>query len=218
MTRLFANCEYPGRSRKLLPLVRSTVAGIILSSRGQYPVSECSVELIASGGGSTLPIGAEGWGESLSSRTVRVNGPSPHPVSHLAMRADPRASFAPIRSAHLTNFWHCGGPSFSFRTAAERRLGNEPSRVLAEDCASQGSGNADSQPNVRSSGGSGAGRPSPDDSGCVTAHPASWRASASYRPLRAVWAVCAWALRGSREITRSLPRSTSSAPAKGISE
>ena len=25
-------------------------------------------------------------------------------------------------------------------------------------------------------------------SGCVRAHPASWRASASYRPLRAVWA------------------------------
>jgi hypothetical protein len=24
------------------------------------------------------------------------------------------------RSAHLTNFWHCGGPSFSFRTGAER--------------------------------------------------------------------------------------------------
>ncbi len=122
------------------------------------------------------------------------------------------------RSAQLTNFWHCGGPSFSFRTSSERRPGNEPSRVLAEDCASQGSGNADSQLFVRSSGGSGAGRPSPGDSGCVNAHPASWRASASYRPLRAVWAVCAWALRGSREITRSLPRSTSSAPAKGISE
>ena len=89
------------------------------------------------------------------------------------------------RSAHLTNFWHCGGPHFSFRTGTERGPGNEPSRVLAENCASQGSGNADSQPNVRSSGGSGACRPSPGDSGCVTAHPASWRASASYRPLRA---------------------------------
>jgi len=120
------------------------------------------------------------------------------------------------RSPMLTNFWHCGGPSFSFRTGAERRPGNEPSTVLAEDCASKGSGNADSQLFVRSSGGSGARRPSPGDSGCVTAHPASWRASASYRPLRAVWAVGAWALRGSREITRSLPRSTSSAPAKGI--
>jgi hypothetical protein len=120
------------------------------------------------------------------------------------------------RSPMLTNFWHCGGPSFSFRTGAERRPGNEPSTVLAEDCASKGSGNADSQLFVRSSGGSGARRPSPGDSGCVPAHPASWRASASYRPLRAVWAVGAWALRGSREITRSLPRSTSSAPAKGI--
>jgi hypothetical protein len=120
------------------------------------------------------------------------------------------------RSPMLTNFWHCDGPYFSFRTAAERRPGNEPSTVLAEDCASKGSGNADSQLFVRSSGGSGARRPSPGDSGCVPAHPASWRASASYRPLRAVWAVGAWALRGSREITRSLPRSTSSAPAKGI--
>ena len=99
-------------------------------------------------------------------------------------------------SVHLTDFWHCGGPSFSFRTGPERRSGNEPSTVLAEDCASQGSGNADSQRNGWSSGGSGARRPSPGDSGCVTAHPASWRASASYRPLRAVWAVCAWALRG----------------------
>ena len=102
----------------------------------------------------------------------------------------------PTRSAHLTNFWHCGGLYFSFRTGTERGPGNEPSTVLAEDCASQGSGNADSQRNVRSSGGSGACRASPGDSGCVTAHPASWRASASYRPLRAVWAVCAWALRG----------------------
>jgi hypothetical protein len=93
------------------------------------------------------------------------------------------------RSVCLTNFWHCGGPYFSFRTGTERRPGNEPSTVLAEGCASKGSGNADSQPNGRSSGGSGACRPSPGDSGCVTAHPASWRASASYRPLRAVWAV-----------------------------
>ena len=118
----------------------------------------------------------------------------------------PREGKSRTRSPMLTNFWHCGGPSFSFRTGAERRPGNEPSTVLAEDCASKGSGNADSQLFVRSSGGSGARRPSPGDSGCVTAHPASWRASASYRPLRAVWAVGAWALRGSREITRSLPR------------
>src|SRR6266478_5888313 len=85
--------------------------------------------------------------------------------------------------------------------------------VLAEDWASQGSGNADSQPNVRSSGRGGQCRRSPSDSGCVAAHPASWRASASYLPLRAVWAVCAWALRGSREITRPLLRSKGSAPA-----
>ena len=119
------------------------------------------------------------------------------------------------RSARLTNFWHCGGPSFSFRTGPERRPGNEPSRVLAEDCASQGSGNADSQQNVRSSGGSGARRPSPGDSGCVTAHPASWRASASYRPLRAVWAFSP----GHSGVARDhqIPSAlASSAPAKGI--
>ncbi len=36
----------------------------------------------------------------------------------------------------------------------------------------------------------------PVNSGCVHAHPASWRASSAYRPLRAVWAFWAWALRG----------------------
>src|ERR1700694_4565345 len=68
--------------------------------------------------------------------------------------------------------------------------------VLDEDWASKGSGNADSQRKVRSSRESGQCRPSRSDSGCVPAHPADWRASASYLPLRAVWAVCAWALRG----------------------
>ena len=68
--------------------------------------------------------------------------------------------------------------------------------VLAEDAVPIGSGNADSQRKVRSSGWGGQGRRFLRDSGCVPAHPASWRASASYRPLRAVWAVCAWALRG----------------------
>ena len=110
-----------------------------------------------------------------------------------------------IRSVHLTIFWHCGLPAFSSRTASERAPGNEPSMVLAEDSASKGSGNADSQRKVWSPGWSGSRRAR--DSGCVAAHPASWRAAASYRPLRAVWALCAWALRGSREITRPLQRS-----------
>src|ERR1019366_1089292 len=96
----------------------------------------------------------------------------------------------------LTIFWHCGFRHFSFRTASERATGNEPSMVLVEDCASKGSGNADSQRKVWSSGWSGLRRAYACDSGCVAAHPASWRASASYLPLRAVWAVCAWALRG----------------------
>jgi hypothetical protein len=95
----------------------------------------------------------------------------------------------PIRSAHLTIFWHCGCGGFSFRKRLERMPGNEPSMVLAENALSKGSGNADSQRFVRGSWGSGHGRPSRCDSGCVRAHPASWRASASYRPLRAVWAV-----------------------------
>ena len=35
------------------------------------------------------------WGDGLStSNSVRVERPSPHPGTHLAMRADPRASFA----------------------------------------------------------------------------------------------------------------------------
>jgi hypothetical protein len=133
------------------------------------------------------------------------------------MRADPmarndfegagRPSMRPIRSSILTIFWHCGFGAFSSRTASERAAGNEPSIVLAEDSASKGSGNADSQLYVRCLGWSGSRRAHPRDSGCVAAHPASWRAAASYRPLRAVWAVCAWALRGSREIARPLQRS-----------
>jgi hypothetical protein len=107
-----------------------------------------------------------------------------------------RSGIGSIRSVNLTIFWHCGHRYFSFRTAWERLPGNEPSMVLAEDARPKGSGNADSQPNVRSSGESGQCRSSRCDSGCVLAHPASWRASASYRPLRAVWADCAWALRG----------------------
>jgi hypothetical protein len=61
-----------------------------------------------------------------------------------------RSAIGSIRSVHLTIFWHCGARHFSFRTAWERLPGNEPSMVLAEDARPKGSGNADSQPNVRS--------------------------------------------------------------------
>jgi hypothetical protein len=43
-----------------------------------------------------------------------------------------------IRSVHLTIFWHCGGPYFSFRTASDRAAGNQPSMVLAEDALPKG--------------------------------------------------------------------------------
>jgi len=122
--------------------------------------------------------------------------------------------FPAHRSAGLTIFWHCGHSPFSSRTTPARsrqrtvngfgrgfpRLARDQQkwtpvlRPIARRIDS-GSGNADSQRKVRSSGWSGRCRPCA--AGCVLAHPASWwRASASYRPLRAVWAVCAWALRG----------------------
>ena len=90
-----------------------------------------------------------------------------------------------------------GHPScLSFGIAAGRKIRLEQARNAVPATnrqwfwlriwSSKGSGNADSQRKVRSSGWSGQG--CPRDSGCVRAHPASWRASASYRPLRAVWA------------------------------
>jgi hypothetical protein len=106
---------------------------------------------------------------------------------------------------------HPSCPSFGIAAGRKIRLeqarnahpGNEPSMVLAEDLPSKGSGNADSQQDVRSSGWSGQG--CPRDFGCFRAHPPSWRA-ASYRPLRAVWAVCAWALRGFERDHQTLQR------------
>ena len=110
-------------------------------------------------------------------------------------------------STQLTIFWHCGFGHFSFRTSAgapswQRTVKRFGSRIgllkgLAMLIRSEKYG-------VQG----GAAVPVPQ------AIPAAslptllhWRASASYRPLRAVWAVCAWALRGSREITRPLQRS-----------
>jgi hypothetical protein len=114
--------------------------------------------------------------------------------------------FPALRSALLTIFWHCGYSPFSSRTAVARAPWQRTVNGFAREFPRlTGSGNADSQRKVRSSGWSGFSRPCA--SGCVRAHPASWRASASYRPLRAVWAVCAWALRGLRENTKTLQRS-----------
>jgi len=104
--------------------------------------------------------------------------------------------FSPGRSPRLTSFWHCGPRPFSFRTTPGRGPGNHPSTVLTEDSAVPPRvWHADSQREGWSSGWSGQG--CPFDFGCVAAcHPASRRASASYLPLRADWAACAWALRG----------------------
>ena len=101
------------------------------------------------------------------------------------------------RSAFLPLFWHCDVASFSSKTIAvaleatnRQRFGPRLESVI------QGSGNVDSQHEVRSSGRGGQHGSYPRESGCIAAHPADWRASASYLPLRAGWAVCAWALRG----------------------
>jgi hypothetical protein len=127
-------------------------------------------------------------------------------VSRTRCRTSGGISGAQKTSPLLTLLWHCGHWAFSSRTAGRGWPGNEPSTVLAEDSAPSGFGHADSRRKLRDFGWGGSGRPRPRDPGCVPADPASWRASASYRPLRAVWAVCAWALRGSREIEKTLQR------------
>ncbi len=98
-------------------------------------------------------------------------------------------SWEMVRSPLLTIFWHCGGLVFSFRTVGKASPGQPTVNGFVSRCGFKGSGNADSQRKVWSSGWSGRCRAYPRDSGCVHAHPAYWRASASYRPLRAVWAV-----------------------------
>src|SRR5665213_4577723 len=110
-------------------------------------------------------------------------------------------------------FWHCGLPYFSSKTLTEARFRQPTVNGFDRESGSKGSGNADSQRFVRSSGRSGHGRPYLRDSGCVRAHPDYWRASASYRPLRAVWAVCAWALRGYARSKNPSRARTGSAPA-----
>ena len=56
-------------------------------------------------------------------------------LGHPPARVTPSGFRRPIRSPILTIFWHCSSPHFSSRTGPERRPGNEPSMVLAEDLA-----------------------------------------------------------------------------------
>jgi hypothetical protein len=98
-------------------------------------------------------------------------------------------SWAMIRSTRLTIFWHCGRLVFSFRTVGKACPGQPTVNGFTPGYRLKGSGNADSQRKVGSSGWSGRRRAYPRDSGCVRAHTPYWRDSASYRPLRAVWAV-----------------------------
>ena len=124
------------------------------------------------------------------------------PIGSLRRRLPPRRRAAVagrgldfIRSVQLTIFWRCGCCRFSSRNVAGRGPGNHPSTVLAEDfVVAPRVWHADSQREDWNRGWRGLA--DARDFGCVPAHPASWRASASYLPLRADWAVCAWALRG----------------------
>jgi len=119
-----------------------------------------------------------------------------------------------FRSGPLTIFWRCEGAALSFRRGG-CAVGNKPSTVLSED-AYRRCGNAESQQDIRSSRGSGRCRLSRSDSGCdpvqpafghpASCYPASWRASASYRPLSAVWA-CLPGHSGVGEITSPVQRS-----------
>ncbi len=123
------------------------------------------------------------------------------PWDHPGMTTTRFVEVVPKRSPVLTIFWHCGFGHFSSRTGFGARARQQTVNGFGRGCGSKGSGNADSQRKLRSPGWSGQCRPRPGDSGCVPAHPA-YRRAASYLPLRAGWAVCAWALRGCVEIAR----------------
>jgi hypothetical protein len=105
-------------------------------------------------------------------------------ADHVAVAS--RRARSKLRSAQLTIFWHCGPTSFSSRTAPWRafrqRTVNGFGRAFWR---SRGSGSADSRRNGRSSGRGGLRRACSPRRDHV---PPPWRASASYRPLRAVWA------------------------------
>ena len=107
-----------------------------------------------------------------------------------------------------------GHPScLSFGIAMSPKSRLEPCRArprqptvngFGRESCSQGSGNADSQRKAWNSRGSGPRRSFPRDSGC--AHPAHWRAAASYRPLRAVWARAPGTSGDRRSIETRAPR------------
>jgi hypothetical protein len=124
-----------------------------------------------------------------------------------AMTAEEIRTARATRSFMLTIFWHCGFTHFSSRTGLGGMARQQTVNGFGRESGSKGSGNADSQLFIRSSGWSGQCRPRPCDSGCVAAHPA-YRRAASYLPLRAGWAVCAWALRGCFEIARPIRAQT----------
>jgi hypothetical protein len=166
-----------------LAMTSLAVCRICMRTRVRCPLSPCG----------------RGWLASSDARRVRGSLRGCRPLIRRGLRPRPGDVDG---SACLTIFWHCGSPHLLFRRARASAPGNQPSTVLAEDDAFIGSGNADSQSNVRNSRASGRCRRSRSDSGCAAHRPASLRASASYQPLRAVWAFCAWALRGSREINR----------------
>jgi hypothetical protein len=126
--------------------------------------------------------------ESGRSSTLQPCGSIAAALEYWFARSSRAMTSRPPRPAQMTIFWHCGLPPFSSKTGPETRFRQPTVNGFGRGCRSTGSGDADWRRMVRSSGGRGFGRRSLRDSGCVRAHPADWRASASYRPLRAVWA------------------------------
>jgi len=129
-------------------------------------------------------IGRGVLGPPLSRRTTAVCW-----AGFCRQGATPTRGQEQKRSASLPLLRHCDFRAFSSKTRAVALSGNEPSMVLAETLRSvaQGSGNGDSQHDVRSSGRGGESHSCPRDSGCAAVHP-SRRAASSYLPLSAVWA------------------------------
>ena len=103
---------------------------------------------------------------------------------------------AAIRSPFLTIFWRCDFAPNSSRTGRERRSSQPGVNGFARRFASKGLAMLIRGEMIEIQGQAAISRGSGSILPASAAHPASRRASASYRPLRAVWAVCAWALRG----------------------
>jgi hypothetical protein len=127
-------------------------------------------------------FGYEGRVGHAAGRPGRSSRPRRHTdiAAPTRLFAPPREEEEQERSVALPLFWRCGVVSFSSKTIAvvltatnRQRFGP---RVVG---VTQGSGNVDSQHQVRSSGRGGQHGSYPRDSGCIAAHPADWRASAS---------------------------------------